>query len=38
MSFVVNGAVVGATDKVGIIDDVTRRDNKDPLLIERQHI
>ena len=38
MIFVVNGTVLGAIDEVGIMDVVTRRDDKDPLLIERQDI
>ena len=38
MSFVVIGAVVGATDDVGIMEDETRQDHKDPFLIERQDI
>ena len=32
------GAVVGATDVLGMMDDVTRRGDKNPFLIERQDI
>ena len=34
MSFVVTGAVVGATDEVGIMEDEARRDHKVPFLID----